>query len=440
MNNQYIKYLILFLILIVYSFSFYYTIKNPDIIYTGDAKEYIAVANNILQHHTVYCGDLSKNIDPALYSRRPPLYPLVISIPIYLSGGHITILFLQISIMLLGAICLIKILNLLHISQIWQIITILLYMLCPTQIIYTNIIMAEILLQLTIIITTLFFIKYIQEKKLVYLFYVNICLGCLILIKPVFLFFWIPNLLFHFGLFLKNSKKIILLFPFVFIIILSAWSYRNYHLTGVYQYSSIKNHNLLYYNLRGFLANQTGIDHADQIIDSIREEANNLSTYKNYTNFIEQKSYDILKANIFKYSIFHFRGIINFFIDPGRFDIYNFLQYEHSHNLSKLFNQYGYKNIFLIIKEMPFIIIIYFIVMILLNILLFISLINFYFVKNIDIFVKIFILILVLYVAIMTGPLGASRFRLPIYPLLLLTVPFIKWGKLKEIYAKKSLH
>jgi hypothetical protein len=223
----------------------------------------------------------------------------------------------------------------------------------------------------------------------------------------------------------RDRKKTILILPLIFILAVSCWSYRNYRQTGVFHYSSIKNHNLLRYNIRGFLTSKYDGEKAEQFITQINKEAVRKASYSEQYKFLENKIYDIIFSNVLSYSAFHLKGTINFFIDPGRFDLYNFLQIESSVSLLKLYHQHGFKAIFYIFKEIPLTLLVYLSAMSVINILFLGAVIYFIITPNRNRFYKMFLLTVCLYVALLTGPIGASRFRLPIFPFLVLTLPLI---------------
>lgn len=424
-NTGSIKIIILFAV-IGYLVVLFYTLNNPQVAHIGDAAEYIKEAENILQYRTVYCGDLSEKIDPALYSQRPPFYPFFIATFILLFKNHCSVLFFQILLTILNAYLILKILDSQNVTHQWKIIVLICFLFYPAQIIYTNIIMSELLLQTFLVSSFYFLIKYSAEKKIIYLLLLNLCLSGAVLTKPVMIYFWIPNILYHLWLFYRDRRKTILALPFIFILTISIWSYRNYRLTGVYHYSSIKNHNLLDYNIHGFLARKLGLYHANTTVTLIEQRAEQQPTYKKSYNYIEKESVKIIRKNLIGYAIYHLQGMLTFSLDPGRFDIYNFLQIENSKGFSSMVSQYGFKGIFPLLKEIPITIILYLAFMVLLNTLFFGSFLYFLLTSYNDKIFKTYILLICIYIAFVTGPMGASRFRLPIYPFIILTFPLIK--------------
>ena len=419
-----------FSLIFIFAFVFYlivlfYVLNNPQIALTGDAEEYIKEAENIFLYQTVYCGEFTKKIEPDLFSRRPPLYPFLIAMLLLVFRTFYSVLFFQIFLTIFNGFLIYKILDTRNVSQKWKTIVVILYLFYPSQIIFTNIIMSEILLQTFLLLSFYFFIKYFLDNRLVQLLLFNLCLVAAVLTKPIMLFFWIINIFLHLWLFFKDRRKIILFLPLMMIVTILVWSYRNYQRTGVYHYSSIKNHNLLNYNARGFLTAEYSSDYADEVITAIKNEAAEKGSYKETNSYFAKESLTIIKNNFFGYLCYHFRGMLNFLIDPGRFDIYNFLQIKQSYGFLKLFNQHGYKGIFIIFREFPVIIICYLLLMAVINILLLVSFLCFLIKPYPDKYYKVYLLVICIYIVLLTGPIGASRFRIPIFPLILLTLPQI---------------
>lgn len=410
-------------IFFLYLIAFIYTWKHPEVAVIGDAGEYIQEAENILKYQTSYCGDLTKEVDLDLMTRRPPLYPLILSISLLIFGKAQLILLLQLCLTLLNGCLIYQITGYYKIAFRWRLIVTIIFLVYPSQFIFTNILMSEVVLQSLLVGAFYFILKYNDTVKISYLLFYNLCLVAAVLTKPIMLYFWIPNLFIHGWFYIRDQKKAILILPFIFILAISGWSYRNYKQTGVFHYSSIKNHNLLRYNIRGFLTNQYNAEEAEQIISKLNREAAEKSSYAEKYRFFENEIFHIILNNVLSYSVFHLKGAITFFIDPGRFDLFNFLQINSSVSLLKLYHQHGFRAIFYIFREIPLTLLLYLAAMSMINILFVGSLIYFIIAPNRNRFFKIFLLAVCLYVALLTGPIGASRFRLPIYPYLVLTLP-----------------
>ncbi len=420
-------------IFFLYLIVFIYTLKRPEVAKIGDAGEYIQEAENILEYKSVYCGDFNMEVDFDLMTRRPPLYPFILSMSLLVFDNAQLILLLQLFLTFLNGLLIYRITGYYDLSSHWRLILTIIFLLYPSQLIFTNIIMSEVVLQSFLLGAFYHILKYNKTGKLYYLLFYNLCLVATVLTKPIFLYFWIPNIIFHGWFYIRDRKKTILILPLIFIFTISCWSYRNYRQTGVFHYSSIKIHNLLRYNIQGFLANKYDTEKAEQFIAQINRDAAAKTSYSEQYRFLENKSYDIIFDNFFLYLMFHIKGTINFFIDPGRFDVYNFLQLDSSVSMLKLYHQYGFSAIFHIFRKIPLTLLMYFAVMTIINFMFLGALIYFSITPNRNRCYKIFLLTICMYVALLTGPIGASRFRLPILPFLVLTLPVVI-----ELFVQRS--
>ncbi len=409
--------------IVLYTVLLIYVIQNPGILLTRDSHEYLNAAENLQKTGIFYCGELNEPPEPSLYSRRTPVYPLVILIAELIWKNHFSILILQFALLILNIYLLIRISGRLQIKTGWQNVILLIYLFYPSQIIYTFMIMSEILFQSLLLISLASFLEFFYTRRLRYLVYFNIILSIALLTKPVLLYFWIPNALFHFWLAWKYRKVAILLLPALMILTVVSWSLRNYKVTGYYHFSSIKNFNLLYYNTYPFLLNKYGQETADSFIYKLETENRGASFAQENRN-IENACFTVIFGNPVSYAIFHLRGSLLFFIDPGRYDIYQFLQLDGQTGFLAYLNRYGFKGAFILVREIPFTVIIYLMTMAGLNLILSISLLIFIVSPRIEPLIKFLVLLIILYIAGVTGPVGASRHRIPVFPLLALTIPF----------------
>ncbi|MBD3291216.1 hypothetical protein GF337_20610 [candidate division KSB1 bacterium] len=416
---------ILSAILFLYVVCFIYTLKYPDVARIGDAIEYIQQAKNISMHRTVYCGDLSgeKNFD--LYTRRPPMYSLILAMGLLVFNNIQSVLTIQIILTFLNGFFIYAIAGYFNISIRWRLILTTIFLLYPSQIIFTNIMMSEVVLQSFLLCAFFLLLKFSKTAKIYYLIFYNLCMVAAVLTKPIFLYFWIPNIALHVWLYLRDRKKAILILPFILVLAISSWSYRNYQQTGVFHYSSIKNHNLLRYNIRGLLTSKYDAATAEQMITRINQNAMKKDSYAGQYEHIEKKSFSIILDNFLLYSVIHLKGTITFFIDPGRFDLFNFLQLDSEISMLELYQQHGFKSIFHVFEEIPFTLLMYLGFMTIVNLAFLLAFILFVCKPNESRIYKIFPITMILYVAILTGPIGASRFRLPVFPYLVLTLPVL---------------
>lgn len=315
-----------------------------------------------------------------------------------------------------------KMLDALRISPGLRLIAIAIYLFYPAQIIYSHLIMTEILFQTLLTAAIFSLIHYLLGKRLLFLFLMNLFLSLAVLTKPVLLYFWIPNLAFHVWLFLRYRKPAILILPVIFVMTLLLWSYRNHERTGYFHFSSIKNHNLLYYNTHSLLASMQGEASADSFIATVEQETRDLN-FANANRKIEQICFNTIKNEWLTYGIYHLRGMTFFFLDPGRFDFYVLLGIQKQQGFLSDVRRSGLEGAANLIRSMPFSILICLVAVGMINLAIFVTFLRFIFLPSSIIEFKVFLLMIVLYVAAATGPIGASRFRLAIFPYLLMTIP-----------------
>ena len=427
-------------IILLHAIYFSYQAVNKHL-YLRDSREYLAEAKNIKNEVTFYCGDLKKQLDFDLYTKRPPLYPVFILIIKTVHDSDIVVLLIQCLLSIFNFYMLIKIFELLNINERYKYLLIPLLILYPAQFIYANLIMAEILFQTLILSAFYFFVKFIKTKTINTLVIYNLLIVAAMLTKPVLYMFWLPNLLFlvYLGLKFKSLRiPFAGIIPLLFVILYCSMNYKR---TGYFHYSSIQNINLLNYNTYYLLQKIKGENFAEEKVGHITESANNISDYKQRQKFIKNASIEIILKHKWQYIVFHLKGVVNFFIDPGRFDIYNFLGMEKRVSKGFLyhFTKNGYEGISNYLFQQPIVIIIFLLLIAVVNILKLISFFLFSINKNVMIEIRLILILFVLYIAFATGPLGASRFSVPLFPLMIITFPYFFEKMLKKRIAKKGL-
>jgi hypothetical protein len=304
-------------------------------------------------------------------------------------------------------------------SEKHDILFIVLLIFSPAQFIYPNLIMSETLLQFLIILLVWVFIKYRKDGKFLTGVWYGIILVLCVLTKPVFVYFIFLNALYFIWLSYKGRTLKLLLLGLLPFIFLFAYQIRNYNNTGVFETSSIGRSALVGYNVNLFLVKTEGKRAADSTIASIDSLAKLKGGYKEQVAFRKRQAISVIIKKPIRYAIFHIKGMAGFFIDPGRFDIVSFfnLSNEKSAGLLYLINETGLKGALdFLIKKSPGLFIILLIIG-LFNLFKAVCFLLFIFGKKINKDLLWFIVFLIIYVALMTGPLGASRFMMPLLPL-----------------------
>lgn len=396
-----------------------------------DSIEYLDASGNIFRKGTLYCGNLDEPIREELFTRRPPLYPLLLGIAV-ISGSTLPVLLLQTLFSLLSILMVAKIFldrfpsrrNLPH-------LLLLIFLLAtPAQFVYANRIMAEIPFQLILVLMAWCVYRYfesteggtVQSRRYRYVWFFFILLSLGMAIKPVLFPFVIPAALFSLFASLRTKKWVWLVGLLIPLLWITAYKLYNLNRTGSSQYSSIQTANLVNYNYRYFIMSgkdgeeASGAAKASGAVDALYDRCGNEPDYAGKNKCLSRGVRSAIIDEPLRYILFHLKGSLRYFLDPGRFDLVTFfnLSPPDSEGILQAMNEEGLPGIagFLRSQGWGWIFLLGFLT--LFKLLKFTGLILFLFRGNNDIPLRIFIGLLIGYLALVTGPLGASRFLLPV--------------------------
>lgn len=397
-----------------------------------DSIEYLNESKNIRSFEVIersrndlkgifYCGNTSSPINFDFYTKRPPLYPLFLTLASFFSTNLLLVILFQQFISIFNLYFIRKIAIQLGYKKDKDWLFLCLLLLSPSQFIYSNLIMSEVIFQFFLLLLVHECILFIQFYNLKSIIRFSLFLIAAILTKPVLYLFTIPAFLLFVFFAWKNKKPIYLfpaLMPFLFILLYQYW---NYERTGVFHYSSIQTINLVHYNMYFFQLNQKGENAANLWLDATEAAANRIKSYPEKTNFLQEEASKVLKEKPISYLLFHIKGVFRFFIDPGRFDIVQFLGIEDNKASGILheLNKGGWQNAFSLLLKNGWGLLFALLLISIGNLIKIGLFIRFLFQQNISLLIRLFLALLVFYIAFMTGPLGASRFAMPLLPILL---------------------
>jgi hypothetical protein len=419
----------------------FFALKHQNI-HTSDSYEYLHAADNIASGYGWYSGDLNESYQPRLESRRPPVYPAFISIILTLLKNKIFILIFQNLLSIINFCGLIFLLFRFITDKKfigWILIPAFFF---PSQFIFSNMIMSEILFQTFIFWSFLFMILYLFERKNMQLIVHILFITLAILTKPVLYLIWLPEVLFFIFLFFRKkvsfSQLTLSLIPAFAVLVISL---HNEKRTGYFHYSSIKTTNLLGYNAYKTLRLNHSEAEAKQILANVHSEAvNTTENYKELSQKLESAAIEIKRNNLTGYTYLHLKGMWNFFIDPGRHDMFTFFVSDFSESeqgISYYFQKEGMRGVLNYFNQFNYLFIFYSVLIFLMNIFILFSVLAFIINKNIPPEIKIFTILIIFYVAFVTGPVGSARFKVAVYPEILFTVPFfIESIKNSHFYKK----
>ncbi len=395
------------------------------VVTTEDSPEYLHMAHNFM-HGAVYSEDLSLPLQPKFLTLRPPGYSLFLLPWVLLSTSIYLVLLAQnllSMVTLTGLYLLLK--ELLPDSKVgfWIFVGILLF---PTGMIYTNMIMAEVLFQALMFWAFYYAVRYIRDKKERHLLLYNLLVTSALFVKPVLLYFWIPNLLFSIYIYTRHRHLRVLIMPLILPLLAFVYSHYNEARSGYFHFSCIKNINVLNFNARQLLRTQHGKAYSDSVITKIQEEAVALGSFKEEFEYMEQRGKELVFSNIIDYSYVHARGMLSFFLDPGRHDVVLFLDIKSEERMG-FFNEVdkrGLQGIIHYVQHVNLWLLVLMATIFVWNLLLLVAWLHTVLISNLDIAIRAVLFLLVAYVAVLSVTIGYARFRVEVYPLLLFSLPF----------------
>ncbi|MBO2011759.1 hypothetical protein [Hymenobacter negativus] len=292
----------------------------------------------------------------------------------------------------------------------------------PAQLIYANAIMSEIMLQAVVLALLAACLAYIKTLKLIYFFVIAGTVVTALLLKPVFYpfagFVGIMGLIEAWRM--KHWKPALVgLLPVLAVVAYMEW---NYQRTGYFHFSSITDINMLHYNAAGVVRQLNGPEAEEAWVAGVLREAHRQPDFAARQQLIQQRAGAVLRAHSIVYAKQHILGMVTFFLDPGRFDLSEFM------NLAPLAGggllaQVRTGGLWAAVQRLPWGLLVGLGAVLLAN------------AGRLVLAVRGFLRLrggpgwvhygrwvafgLLGYVALLTGPLGAARFLVPVWPLLL---------------------
>lgn len=371
----------------------------------NDSTEYLQSANNLLKNNTLYSGDLNKPLDYRLYTKRTIGYPVFITLS---HRNHYVIRIAQCLLIFLNfyiGLLLIK-----HFSNKRQVFIVfgIGYALHFALIFHTGFVLSDLLLTSIITLASLCFISKREslKNKVVVL---SILWAASVLIKPVML----PSLIFvpivFVWLKVKRQKWYLsLALPLTVVLISSLY---NHSFVNQYEYSSISTINLAQYNAKLTISKKYGFDSAQRFVEA-KELAipRSIEQYDYYKKNATRFGTKAILENPFAYIKVHTLGMVKMLLDPGRFELYTcFGEQTNTLSLTELLFAGDFKSIVYQLKKNPALLALFLILLCIATLKFFVALVSIKHWKK-----HLFHTILILYFLVITGPVGAARFFLPV--------------------------
>ncbi len=292
----------------------------------------------------------------------------------------------------------------------------------PAQFIYANAVMSEMLLQTVVLGAVGAGLLFINTGKLRYFACVVGALVLACLVKPVFYPLAVGAAAAGGWVAWWRKRPVLGLWAVVPLVVIGAYMGWNKQRTGYFHFSSIAEINMLHYNAAGVVRQIEGPVAEEHWVAAVLREADAQPDFATRQELIQARVRMMLWAHPVVYARQHLLGMAALFFDPGRFDVSQFLRLE-VHAGNGLLVQARTGRLLQAVGRLP------------LGLLVLLGGVLLANATRVVLAVRGFgklrhggpwlsqgrwiVVGLLLYVALLTGPLGAARFLVPVWPLLL---------------------
>ncbi len=184
-DNKNTKFLIILLGIHIVFFVSQIFLQNYEM---SDSKDYLWMADNISSGE-LYSGDLNKEINPDLYTKRPPIYPIFLYLAQTIFKHKVFVLFLQNILSFLSLFWIRNSLFQFGYKREYDKWFLLLSLFSPAQFIYANMIMSEVLFQFILVGMFLQLTTYVKKSRSKALLFYHILLSI-----GLYIFYWLFGL------------------------------------------------------------------------------------------------------------------------------------------------------------------------------------------------------------------------------------------------------
>ena len=304
----------------------------------------------------------------------------------------------------------------------------------PAQLIYASAVMSEMLLQTAVLGIAVATLAFIHSPRLRYVVGGAMAVIAALLLKPVFYPLVLVVAMLALAVGWRYRRPAVAAVGLLPVLVVGWYMLWNQQRTGYFHFSSIAEINLLQYNAAGVLRQIAGPEVEEKWVTQVIEQANAAPDFATRQRFIQAQAGAMLTEHIGLYTRQHVQGMAALFLDPGRFDLSQLLGWAPPAG-GGLLTQARQGRIWQAATSLPWG---------QLGLLGVILLAN---IARLGLAVRGFRRLryahaplrygrwvavgLLLYVAALTGPLGAARFLVPLWPLLLaLALVGLRWPQM----------
>lgn len=295
-------------------------------------------------------------------------------------------------------------------------------LLFPAQLIYANAVMSEIWLQVCLLGAVGSALLFSITGQLRYFVGGAVALGLALLLKPVCFPLAAIAAVAAGWLAWKRQRVMLLLVGLLPVLVAGVYMRWNEQRTGYFHFSSIAEINLLHYNAAGVVCQLAGPAAEENWVAKVLRAANAQPDFAARQRLIQHQADSVIFAHPFVYGRQHLMGMGTLLLDPGRFDINEFMRLQPLPG-GGLLAQVRAEGWRAAIERLPLGLLALLGLLTLGNIIrLLLAVRGFTSLRQGPIVWRVarWLAVGVLgYLALLTGPLGAARFLVPAWPLLL---------------------
>ena len=180
--------------------------------------------------------------------------------------------------------------------------------------------------------------------------------------------------------------------------------------------------------------NQEGFDTAELWRKNVYEEAEKFKTFKEFSNYLDQKGKSEIKSNLIPYTFFHLKGAIRGMFDPGRFDLMTFHeQQDPSQGFMQLLNKESFMSVLKGLLEYKYKIVVFILIPLFLA-----NIFKWFFAfaylwnnKKLFNFRNAYLILIFGYSILITGPVNTCRYMVPLQGILII-IAVLGWENFRQ--------
>jgi hypothetical protein len=400
-----------------------------------DSDRYVQAAHNLRQHGQLYArawpGQPPRGQAVQEFTIRPPGYPLLLGALGGLARPPVLLLLFQNG---LSVLVLALVLGGWAAARArppgaaqWA-VALALTLSFPAQLIYANALMSEVPLQAVVLLGAGLGVRFWHGGRVRYLAGAAAAVVAAWLLKPVFFPLTVGFLVIIGWRARRWRRPALALLGALPLLLAGAYMAWNGYRTGYVHFSSIADINLLHYNAAGVVRQTQGPAAEDAWVAAVLRRANAQPTFAARQRVIQGEAGAVLRQHPVRYAGQHALGMGTLLLDPGRFDLSTFLGATAAPGLLGELRGGGLAGVGAALGRQPLALLLTLALVALANLLRLALVLRGLAVappgerptgwlRLASPAGRWLAVGLVAYVALLTGPLGAARFLVPVWPL-----------------------